>query len=283
MGFLLALFAATFGTAKDIVSKKLSFNVDGSTSAFASFAFAMPGYLLLLLIGVLNGHEYFSVTSMFWVYVICRSLTDTVAESTKMYALSHGELSAVVSIISLHPVFTLFTSPLLTGDPVTFKMALGVIITVLGSITIIYDGKSWPPKNAILYALICSLFFSLNNCFDRLSVTNGSPIFSGMIMNLLAGIFLIPSLLKLGKSKLLVSNWRPFLLRGCLESCFMAIKLTALQTITSPELGAIMRLTILFSVFSGNLMFKEHGLFRKVIGAVITVIGVSFIIGIKFF
>jgi ABC-type dipeptide/oligopeptide/nickel transport system permease subunit len=47
-GLIAALLSAVFASSKDIVSKKVSSNVDGTISAFASFAYALPYYAVVL-------------------------------------------------------------------------------------------------------------------------------------------------------------------------------------------------------------------------------------------
>ena len=70
MGILAALASAVFSTCKDIVSKKLTLHIDGTASTFASFAFALPFYLVVLAVLWLAGYDifYFSVT--FWWLVL---------------------------------------------------------------------------------------------------------------------------------------------------------------------------------------------------------------------
>src|SRR5205809_7287613 len=60
MGLLAALLSAVFASAKDLVSKKLASGLDGTASTFASFAFALPFYAVLLIVLWLLGQETFT-------------------------------------------------------------------------------------------------------------------------------------------------------------------------------------------------------------------------------
>src|SRR4029077_16907185 len=86
MGILAALLSAVFSTSKDIVSKKLTVKIDGTASAFASFAFALPFYLVVLTVLGLMGYNIFAFSIAFWWLVLARALTDVFAEGMKMYA-----------------------------------------------------------------------------------------------------------------------------------------------------------------------------------------------------
>src|SRR2546427_289329 len=47
-------------------------------------------------------------------------------------------------------------------------------------------------KKGIVLAIGASFFFSLNSCFDRLAVLEGTPVFAGFAMTLLSAGFLLP-------------------------------------------------------------------------------------------
>src|SRR5260370_9999411 len=112
MGFVAALLSAGFSSAKDLLSKRLAFRLDGTVSTFASFGFALPFYVLLLAVLYLVGVECFEWSSLFLLLVLLRSVTDTVAEWLMMHAFAHGDISLVASFFSLSPLVLIFTSPL---------------------------------------------------------------------------------------------------------------------------------------------------------------------------
>ena len=115
MGLILSVLSASLSASKDLVSKRLAFRLDGTASTYASFAYALPYYLVVLGVLWAAGHETFVFSAAFLVLVLLRALTDTLAEWMKMHALSHGDVSIVASFFSLSPLFLLLTSPLITG------------------------------------------------------------------------------------------------------------------------------------------------------------------------
>src|SRR5260370_18098090 len=133
MGFVAALLSAGFSSAKDLLSKRLAFRLDGTVSTFASFGFALPFYVLLLAVLYLVGVESFEWSSLFLLLVLLRSVTDTVAEWMKMHAFAHGDISMVATFFSLSPLFLLITSPLITGDPLFLPDVPAVVLVVGGS------------------------------------------------------------------------------------------------------------------------------------------------------
>src|SRR5579859_4069813 len=128
MGLLLAFVASTLATAKDLLSKRLASRLDGTASTFASFAFALPFYVVALAVLRLLGLEVFTWSLPFLGLVLLRSSTDTIAEGLKMHAFNHGDISIVATFFSLAPLFLLFTSPLITGDRLTWTEVVAVIL-----------------------------------------------------------------------------------------------------------------------------------------------------------
>src|SRR2546430_5357494 len=94
------LFSAMCASAKDLFSKRLSFRIDGATSTFASFAFALPFYLTALAILYAFGLSEAS-SPILLSFVLARAVTDTLAEGLKMYAFTHGDISIVATIYSM--------------------------------------------------------------------------------------------------------------------------------------------------------------------------------------
>jgi drug/metabolite transporter (DMT)-like permease len=278
MGLLAAFLSTFFSSAKDLMSKRLAYRLDGTVSTFASFGFALPFYLVLLLVLWLCNVETFTWSSTFLLLVLLRSLTDTVAEWMKMHAFAHGDLSIVVLVLSLSPLVLLITSPLLTGDPLSLAEIASVFLVVIGSMLMVYrpsghKGKS--QKRGIILAGGAALFFSLNSCFDRLAVERGTPVFSGFAMTLLSALFLVPFVVgRADRVESLRLHWAGFLIRGMLETAFMVCKLFALQTMHAPALAGIQRLALLLSIVGGRVFFKEGDFLRRMAAGFLIVIGV---------
>jgi drug/metabolite transporter (DMT)-like permease len=260
------------------MSKRLAYRLDGTVSTFASFAFALPFYLVLLVILWQLGAESFTCSLAFLTLVLLRSLTDTVAEWMKMHAFAHGDLSIVAMVLSLSPLVLLVTSPLITGDPLTTAEVASVFMAVAGSILMVYrpSSRKGPTQTrGILLAVGAALFFSLNSCFDRLAVERGTPAFSGFAMTLLSALFLTPFIL--GRSHrldALRTHFGGFLFRGLLETAFMVCKLFALQSIHAPALATIQRLSLLLSIIGGRVFFKEEDFIRRLAAGCLIVAGV---------
>jgi drug/metabolite transporter (DMT)-like permease len=281
MGLFASLLSAGFAAAKDLVSKRLAYRLDGTASTFASFAFALPFYVLVLAVLALLGEETFTWSLAFFGLVVLRSTTDTLAEWMKMHALGHGDISLVASFLSLSPLFLLVLSPIITGDRPSVAGVVAVILVAGGSLLLVYrpSHESWAAqRRGALLGAGASLFFSLNSCFDRLAVQRGTPVFAGFTMTLLSAAFLFP-LIARRKDRLdaLRAHQGGLWLRGLLEIAFMVSKLYALQYLQAPYVAGIQRLSLVLSIVGGRVFFKEQDFGRRLAAGVLILGGVFLI------
>jgi drug/metabolite transporter (DMT)-like permease len=281
MGLLAALLGAVFSSAKDLVSKRVAARLDGTTSTFASFCFALPYYVLVLAVLVVAGRERLEVSLPFLLLVFLRSVTDSFAEGMKMHAFAHGDISLVASFFSLSPLFLLITSPLITGDRPSWLGVLAVLLVVAGSVLMVWrpGGSKRPAQTkGVLLALGAAVFFSLNSCFDRLAVQKGTPVFAGFSMTLLSALLLLPFVVRRRERvQELVTHRRDFALRGLLEIGFMTAKLYALQYLQAPYVVGVQRLALILSIVGGRVFFKEEEFTRRLAAGACIVAGILLI------
>jgi drug/metabolite transporter (DMT)-like permease len=281
MGLIASLLSAVFSSAKDLMSKRLAFQLDGTTSTFASFAFALPFYVVVLASLLLLGKEVLTWSLAFLTLVLLRSVTDALAEGMKMHAFAHGDISVVATFFSISPLFLLITSPLITGDPLSVPGAGAVMLVVGGSLLLVYrpSTKGWTgQKRAILLAAGASLFFSLNSCFDRLAVQHGTPVFAGFGMTLLSAVFLLPLIVhRRERLRALRVHQAGLWLRGLLEVAFMVSKLCALQYLQAPYVVGVLRLSLLLSIIGGRVFFREQDFGRRLAAGILILGGVFLI------
>src|SRR5262249_12314538 len=151
---------------------------------------------------------------------------------------AHGDISLVASFLSLSPLFLLFTSPLITGDPLSGPGLLAVVLVVGGSLLLVYrpSAAGWAAqKKGLLLAAGSALFFSLNSCFDRLAVQKGTPVVAAFAMTLVSALLILPLILRRpGLPAEMRAERAGLWLRGLLEVGFMVSKLYALQYLQAP-------------------------------------------------
>ena len=284
MGIFFAIFSAFLQTARDLVSKKVSFNVDATVSAFACFAFAIPFYLILIPFLWVLGYEDFSISSTFIYLVLIRSLIDSLAEWLRMHAYAEADISVVNCFLALTPLFVLITSPVITGDHISNQGYLAIFFIVLGSLLLVLQkgGRSIDLKGqgrGILFSIAAAIVFAVNVCVDRLAVQEGSPVMAGFLMTAIAGSYFIPAIVRNRERVTAIkSNVKFFTLRGFFEIAFMVSKLTALQYLPSQYVMGIQKSSVLFAVVGGRIFFDEPEFIKRLFCGTLILIGVAMIV-----
>jgi drug/metabolite transporter (DMT)-like permease len=288
MGILAALLSAVFSTSKDIVSKKLTVHIDGTASAFASFAFALPFYLVVLAVLGWLGYDLFAFSEVFWWLVLARALTDVFAEGMKMYAFAHGDISLVTIVFSLSPFWLLAMSPLLIADELSPAGVAAVVLAVAGSVVAVYrpTHADWGKQHrAILLGVGASFFFALNSVLDRLAMVQvdpnnpGAAAVGGFTMTLASAMLLLPFVaLHRERAWGIYVSRRGLAMRGLLETAFMVCKLMAMQWLAAAYVVGLQRTSLLLSILAGRLVFKETDFKRRLLAGLLILAGVAWIV-----
>ena len=288
MGVFTALLSSVFSTSKDVISKKMAARIDGASSTFASFAFALPFYLIAVAILWLYGFDIFTFSSAFWWLVLARALTDSVAEGLKMYAFAHGDISLVTLVFSLSPLFLIILSLLLTDDKLSVSGVTAVVVVVLGSQLLVWrpsEPGADRQRKAIALAFGASLFFALNSICDRLAVQEKKDdpvvaVVAAFTMTGLSSVLLVP-FVAFRKDRLqgLATYHRGLLLRGSLEMPFMICKLLAMLSLPAVYAVGLQRSSMILSVIAGRVLFKESDFGRRLAAAFLILAGVLWMFG----
>ena len=279
-GLFAALIASVFVSAKDLCSKSLASSLSATLSAICSFGFAIPFYLVALLVLIYLDIPVLALGATFYCYVLLRASSDMGAEWCRMLAMKHGDVSLVSGFIALNPLFLLIVSPIITGDRPTLLGAVGVCITTFGVFVLAGKRLHWKEsQTGILYAIAGAFFFSLNSCFDRLATLQAHPVVSGFWMTFVALIFLLIA----GRNQISVSAgakfpWAVLIARGVFEFLFMSSKLWALQYYQAPYVAALTKIALLITILGGGVLFGEKHLKRRFIGGCIIVSGAALVV-----
>ncbi|HEV3204590.1 MAG TPA: DMT family transporter, partial [Gemmataceae bacterium] len=159
------------------------------------------------------------------------------------------------------------------------------VLVVVGSLALVYrpTQQEWSrQKKGILLAIAASFFFSLNSCFDRLAVQEGTPVFAGFTMTLLSTLVFCPFLFGNPERIETVQKYEVGLfVRGFMEIAFMVCKLYALQYLQAPYVVALQRFSLILSIIGGRVFFKETDFARRLASGVVILLGVVLIAWIE--
>ena len=266
------------------------------------------GGLLLLAFSALVG---FPVTGRdFFPAVAVTSILNIIGLSLIFKALSSSDLSLSIPMLSFTPVLLTGTSFILLHEVPSVSGFFGICIIVSGSYVLnisAEDEHFLDPVKTMLrnqgswYMLIVAFLFALSINFDKIAILNSDPFFGMALTVLTIGVtFILISVYSLisGRSTLLQEHAenadavpvplhplllpRDYLFLSVLVGAFVAIEAASINVAYTlqivPYVIAIKRLSIIFVVLYGTLVFSEHEIRKRLMGAALMVCGAIIIL-----
>ncbi|NIM19200.1 MAG: EamA family transporter [Candidatus Latescibacteria bacterium] len=280
---LLAILGAFFDASYYAFIKRFLEDVDRFILASGTF---LNASLFLFLLAYLNGIP--ATGPAFYDSVLITGSLNVLAALLYFEALKQTDLSLSIPMISFTPVFLILTSFLVLREIPSPSGAVGIVLIVLGSY-VLHTGKDKgtffdPFKNifrnkGVLYMLLVAFLYSITANFDKRVVQNSDPIFGSSMIFLFIGVsFLVISMVKAPRSRM--KSWKniyKFLPPGAAISMAAVTINFAFTMQIVPYVISIKRLSIVFSVLLGGVMFRERDISRRSIGALIMLAGAALI------
>ncbi len=280
--FFLALAAAFFDALYFVLIKRFLQKMDFYTLGAGVSLFS---FLLTITISMLKGLP--QLGGDFLPFLILTGAMETVAMILYFRALESGDISLSMPMLSFTPLFLIFTSYAILGElPGRFGGA-GIFLIVIGSYflgvnEIKNDGgdpllpfKELLRKPGPRNMLIVAVFWGFETNFVKIVVQNSDPVFAAAGFSLVIGAaFTALSAVK-GEPILtgLSANKGSFIAAGVVVSLSAIAINQAFTMQIVPYVISIKRLTILFSVFFGWLVFGETNITSRMTGALIMTLG----------
>lgn len=277
---LFAFLTAFFRSLTDVAGKIGLKNMDEYVVAWALNFFGLP-----ILIPMLFFIEIPVIKDGFWL-AICISASLNVATAILyLKAIKLADLSLVIPLSTFTPLFLLITSPLIIGEFPTFFGFIGILLIVVGSYILNIKERSngfWAPFKALLnnrgaqLMFLVAFIWSISSNFDKIGLQNSSPLFYGIVFNVLITIGITPfMLIKSRKSlKQIPKNIKSLAPVGIFHGLMIVFHMVAISMTLVAYLISIKRTSALMSVLFGAVIFKEKGLRERILGAIVMILGV---------
>jgi drug/metabolite transporter (DMT)-like permease len=279
MWFILALGTAVFFATQSAFAKRAGARFHPDVVAWAAFLYAIPVYSIFLA-----SHGIPAIQPAFWLWMPLSLVTNLVAMPLFFRALHLGELSVVLPLNMLTPLFALLTEYLLLGDSPTSLAFGGIALIVLGAYLLhagsIRQGVLTPfrllarDRGARLMMAVTAIW-SISAVADRGAVLNSSPAFYTFVFCITFTATFLPWLLLRKRPGIMQSLTQPLLLVpvGVFGSLMGVCQMSALDLALTTMVISVKRLAGLFGVLVGGLLFKEKGLGVRLFAAAIMLAG----------
>jgi uncharacterized membrane protein len=205
MWYIFALLSAVFASIRKANEKQLSHKLNHFTIGWTLQLLSLPiiGIALLTMGELLNP---FTLGPKFWLPTIAIWF-GFYPLNTFLYinSVKHGELSKILPLQSLGPVFGLLLGWALIGQKPTLTATLGIVIVVMGVYVLNLKGrylhnplKIFTADKANLYTLCSLLLSTIVGVLDVMVIKASEPIYYAFVDTLGAVIILCATSLLFG-------------------------------------------------------------------------------------
>ncbi|MEG3926761.1 EamA family transporter [Microcoleus sp. T3_D1] len=280
---ILGLLTAFFEAVKDVFGKQ---NLKKSDEYVVAWSLSFFSVIFLIPWVVYTGIP--TLNSQFWLALLIGGSINAVTSLLYIKAIKVSDLSLTLPLVALTPLFMLVTSPLIVGEYPKLFDYIGILLIVGGSYLLNIKEKSkgyLAPFKALLdepgpkLMLIVALLWSIASNFDKIGVTNSSPIFWLFSLFGTISVLLLPVLLhKTPNPGRKILKQLPMLAAmGSFNAIGVLFQMQALTLTFVVQVIAIKRTSVLMGVLFGHLIFKEKDIQQRLLGAGIMILGVLFI------
>lgn len=281
---------ATLGSALlwsflNIISKEIM-QEESSLDFTVLYTFSATIFYLPLFIYFILDAESIPISTV-WIVLLLSGIANTVGILLYNKAIKLGDLSSIIPLTRLTPIFVVVNSFIFLGESITINIAIGAIFVTVGSYVILLrEGKGWfePIKNFIgdispKLAVLSAFVYSFASIADRYATQKIDPgIYTFLILSIMAlnfNIYLrysqyeIRSLSKPFKKRPLT-----YILIGCMAALATYFIFIGFSLAKASKVISVLQIQVLVSVLAGGYFFKEEEILRKFIGSILLILGV---------
>ncbi len=288
MWYLFALLSACSSTVRRAGDKQLSHKLHFLTLGWAQQLCSLP---IISVVLILFGRfiNPFTLGVRFWLPTTLYAL---VLYPLFLYfylnAIKHGELSKVLPIQSLTPIFVMITARIFIGQTPTPLAAFGTILVILGVYVLNLKDRylhnplrvfsTDKPNAYMLASLIVTAFAGV--C-DKVAIQASEPVYYTLVNSIISLMVLlfISSIMRVNRATTLKTLIKPLLASGTLSGTSFLLYVFALQTGPLAYISTLKSTSILMGSIVGFTYFKEHVSKLKVAALILITIG-SVVLGL---
>lgn len=280
---LAAVLAMVFRTARNVLNKNVLQEVDSLSLATVVSLFAAIIYSPIFAFSVANNSLFLGNISAYGG-ILASAFFNSLGIYLLMQGLKTGDVSIVVSLRNIVPLFALVWGVMLLGETVSLVLIPATVLVVAGVILLhMKQGMDLSLKRkSSFYSISAAFIFSLAITADKYVVGFIKPLNYVLFLFIFRFLFLLIFLgldNKLDQFRqLIASHWRPITVISALSAGSFFCILTALSLAKVTLVAPVLRVEVLFSALAGGYFFKEENLKLKLVGAGLLMLGLVLVV-----
>lgn len=275
--FLLAILASLF-LSFSILAQKNIFKRTKISPVTAIALFQLLTGLIFVLLLPFSEAKYPSDLQT-WLRVPLMICFYAVGNVWYIKGVERVDISEVGLLFASQPVWIFLGSTLFLGEDTAPAKLAGILLVTIGLIAVYLKGKlRWSFYHSLI--VLASMIIAAAMVVDRFLINYFSPVFYNSIAWTLPGLinFSLPGV-RQEAGRLSRKDWIVLILPAVF-SVFLGLSLLGSYQAGGEvsRVGAILRLSTIFTIILGYLIFNEkEEMVRKIIGGIIVVAGVVFL------
>ncbi len=281
--YFITLFSGFAFATADTLSKKEAKYTPAIVLAWVREAYALP-FIVPLLFFI----EIPELDKMFWIAIAICVFMDFITTILYMRAIQIAPLSLTIPYMGLTPIFSIFISMIVLGESVTIIGLIGIVFISIGTYILQIDKAKYglfAPIIAIfqnrgsLYMLIVSFCYAITANVGKVAIQHSSPIFMAIVYFVLLAFAFTPFVIfhSRGSRQNMFSHIKGKLGIGFFMAAMAISHFMAISMVNVAYMISIKRLSILFAIIYGILIFGEKNIRERITGGIIIIIGAAFI------
>jgi uncharacterized membrane protein len=228
--------------------------------------------------------------STFWLCMLTGLPLEALAFYCYMKALKVSPLSLTVPFLAFTPGFIILTGWMILGEKISTGGLWGIILIIAGAYSLNLSHTKYGlagPLMAILrepgsrLMLLVSFIYAFTSVIGKLAIIHSNPYFFGVVYNIALTslmVFFLPAAMNAGSRKNLIKKPLVGLILGAIVAVEIFSHMLAVSLTNVAYMISLKRMSLLFGVVYGALLFKEEKIMERLAGAIIMIAGV-FLIG----
>lgn len=225
------------------------------------------------------------LNAAFWWSFMTSLPLEIIAILLYMESIRSSPLSLTIPYLAFTPAFMLLSGHILLQETPNMAGVCGIMATVTGSYILNWNPSErgfFSPLTAVLkekgswMMLIVAMIYSITSVLGKKAIMNSSPLFFGFSYCIAVTLAMVLILRFSGKISLRAMMTRDFP-NGCIVGLLYFLEVIshnmAMATARAAYMIAVKRLSIVFSVLYGRLLFRERRLFYRLSGALLMACG----------
>lgn len=282
MWIILALISAICAAARRTNQKQLATKINHFTYGFVVQLFGLPFILVALLLWgkILNPMH---LELHFWVPLLLVSFIFYPLNAfLSMQAIKEDDLSKVLPIQSLWPIFSMLPAWLMLGQVPTLVATVGVILTVFGVYVLGLKGKAlhhplqpFKQNRGSRYMLYGVILVTGTSILDKIAIDASGAIYYSLASTIGAVISLsmVLRLKKINELTMFRQNIGELGTMGSLQGVSYTTYLMAISTGPIAYVTAVRGSNVLMGAILGILVLKERVTLSKVASFTLIALG----------